>query len=103
MARDIKGVGAMMDFLARLFGRVETETSRECAKNRLRLVLVQDRATLSPRVMEQLKSELIEVISKYLDIDEEDMRVELDTSDSSVALVASIPVKEVKRESVGAV
>ncbi len=93
----------MMEFLARLFGRVETETSRECAKNRLRLVLVQDRATLSPpQVMEQLKSELIEVISRYLDIDEGDMRVELDTSDSSVALVASIPVKEVKRESAGA-
>jgi cell division topological specificity factor len=99
---NIKGVDAMMEFLARLFGRVETETSRECAKNRLRLVLVQDRATLSPQVMEQLKSELIEVISRYLDIDEGDMRVELDTSDSSVALVASIPVKEVKRESAGA-
>jgi len=94
-----EGVGAMMDFLQRLFGRLEGPSSRDTAKNRLRLVLVQDRATLSPGLMEQLKTDLIEVITRYLDIDESNMRVEFDNSDASVAIVASIPVREVKRSS----
>ena len=49
--------------------------------------------------MEQLKTDLIEVITRYLDIDESNMRVEFDNSDASVAIVASIPVREVKRSS----
>ncbi|MCR4426564.1 MAG: cell division topological specificity factor MinE [Firmicutes bacterium] len=88
----------MLEFLARLFGRMETGTSRESARNRLRLVLVHDRAAISPGLMEQLRSDLIEVIGRYMEIDEGNMRVEFDRSDSSVAIVASIPVREVKRE-----
>jgi cell division topological specificity factor len=44
-----------------------------------------------------LKEELIQVISKYMDIDETGLEVNLDESDDSVALVANIPVKNVKR------
>lgn len=89
----------MMDFLQRLFGRIESGSSRDTAKSRLRLVLVQDRATLSPGLMESLKEDLIAVITKYIEVDEANMRVEFNDSDGSVAIVASIPVKEVKRTS----
>ncbi|MEA4883088.1 MAG: cell division topological specificity factor MinE [Clostridia bacterium] len=88
----------MMDFLARLFGRLEGETSRDAAKNRLRLVLMQDRSTFSPAVMEQLKSDLIQVIGRYMEIDDSNMRVEFDKCDGSMAIVASIPVRELPRE-----
>ncbi|OPZ64848.1 MAG: Cell division topological specificity factor [Firmicutes bacterium ADurb.Bin506] len=88
----------MMDFLQRLFGRMES-SSRDTAKSRLRLVLMQDRATLSPGLMESLKEDLIAVITKYIEVDESNMRVEFNDSDGSVAIVASIPVKEVKRTS----
>ncbi len=87
----------MMDFLQRLFGRLESGTSRDAAKTRLRLVLVQDRSTLSPGLMENLKEDLIAVITKYIEVDESNMRVEFNNNDGSVAIVASIPVKEVKR------
>ena len=87
----------MMDFLQRLFGRLEGSSSRTTAKTRLRLVLVQDRATLSPGLMENLKEDLIAVITKYIEIDETNMKVEFSDTDGSVAIVASIPVKEVKR------
>ena len=80
----------MMDFLQRLFGRMES-SSRDTAKSRLRLVLMQDRATLSPGLMESLKEDLIAVITKYIEVDESKLRVEFNDSDGSVAIVASIP------------
>ncbi len=86
----------MLDFLNKIFGKVEGQTSKNIAKERLRLVLVHDRTNMSPEMLEALKVDLIAVISKYMDIDEPSMRVDLDSSDNSIALVASIPVKQVK-------
>ncbi|HHW72486.1 MAG TPA: cell division topological specificity factor MinE [Firmicutes bacterium] len=85
----------MFEFLSRLFGG--SDGSKNRAKERLRLVLVHDRASLSPGLLEALKEDLIQVITKYLEIDEEGLEVNLDKSDDSVALIANIPVKNVKR------
>jgi len=85
----------MLDLLQRLFSR--ENPSKEVAKERLRMVLVHDRASVSPQIWEALKTDLIRVISGYLDIDEESMDVQLQTDKDSVALVASIPVRRVKR------
>ena len=85
----------MFEFLRRLFGG--SDGSKNRAKERLRLVLVHDRASLSPGLLEALKEDLIQVITKYLEIDEEGLEVNLDKSDDSVALIANIPVKNVKR------
>lgn len=90
----------MFDFLSRLFGRDPAEAgkaSKEAAKERLRLVLVHDRAACSPELLATLKVELIAAISKYLDIDEANLVVNFDRSGDSVALVASIPVRRVNR------
>lgn len=86
----------MWELLNKLF-RNNNEPSKDTAKERLRLVLVQDRAMLSPGLLESLKEDLIEVLQKYMDIDEEHLEVNLDNSDESVALVANIPVRSVKR------
>lgn len=85
----------MLDFIGRMFGRVD-QRSGSIAKKRLQLVLVQDRTDMSPEVFDALKEELIDVLTRYLEIDEAGMSVELDKSDDSVALVASIPVKSVR-------
>lgn len=85
-----------MDFLAKLFGR---EPSKNIAKKRLQLVLIQDRNAISPELMEELKNELIAVISKYVEIDDTNIDVNLSGDDDSVALVASIPVKQIRRGS----
>ena len=66
-----------MDFLSRLF---RDSGSKEAAVERLRLVLVHDRAQVSPGLLETLKEELIQVISKYMDIDEKGMVVQLNSS-----------------------
>ncbi|OAT85614.1 cell division topological specificity factor MinE [Desulfotomaculum copahuensis] len=86
----------MLDFLSRMFGR-EANGSKNIAKERLRLVLVHDRASVSPQLLQTLKVELIQVISHYMDIDEEALEVTLDSNENQVALVASIPVKGMKR------
>lgn len=81
----------MFDLFARVFGR--EDASKDVAKERLRLVLMTDRASLSPQALGNLKDELVTVISKYLDIDQEGFQVEFSRHDESMALVANIPIK----------
>ena len=80
-----------MNWLNSLFGRSEP-TSREVAKNRLQLVLVQDRVNMSPQLLQTLKDELIAVISKYVEIDEDHMDVTFKQSKRQSRLTADIPV-----------
>ncbi|NLT95622.1 MAG: cell division topological specificity factor MinE [Clostridia bacterium] len=86
----------MIDFLKSILGR-EPAGSKNLAKERLRLVLVHDRATVSPHLLESLKEDLIKVISNYMEIDREALDVQLNRDDDSVALVANIPVLKMKR------
>lgn len=67
-------------------------------KERLRLVLVHDRATISPHMLNQLKEDLIKVISNYMEIDEGALEVNLNQDDREVALIANIPVIKMKRD-----
>ena len=86
----------LLDFLTRFFLR-ESMPSKDVARERLRLVLVHDRASVSPEFINQLKEDLIKVIREYLEIDEEALQVNLENEEDSIALVASIPVKGLKK------
>lgn len=78
------------------------ENSKDLAKERLKLVLVHDKANVSPQFLEMVKGEIIEVIKKYMEIDEESLDIQLtkeksDSGDRVVpALVANIPILNVK-------
>ena len=80
-----------MKTFQRLLGRKQS-TSREVAKNRLQLVLVQDRVNLPAGKMSQLKDELIEVISKYVEIDQDGIEISLTGNGRQHRLTADIPV-----------
>jgi cell division topological specificity factor len=80
-----------MGFLERLFGRREPPSSR-VAKERLRLVLTQDRAGISPVLLDTLKDEIISVISRHLDIDVDGVQVTVSQSNHESSLVADIPL-----------
>jgi len=82
-----------MGLFSRFFGQQE---SRSVAKDRLQLVLIHDRSDISPEVMENLRRDMIDVISKYMDIDESHIELQLERENSSVALVANIPVRTVR-------
>jgi cell division topological specificity factor len=80
-----------MSILSRIFRRKEP-TSREIAKDRLQLVLVQDRVNLSPEKMSELKDELIKTISKYVEIDQDGISISLTKTGRRSRLTADIPV-----------
>jgi cell division topological specificity factor len=85
----------VLDLLSRVFGH--GPSSKDIAKERLRLVLVHDRSSVAPQLLENLKGDLIRVISEYMEIDQAGLDVNLESSDDHVALVANIPVKRLKR------
>lgn len=86
----------LLDILNRLFAK-DSISSREVARERLRLVLVHDRASVSPEFLNSLKEDLIKVIREYLEIDEDALQVDLENEENAVALIANIPVKGFKR------
>ncbi len=89
------------------FNKKEEKTvnhSREAAKERLHLVLMQDRANVSADFLELMKQEIIEVIKKYIDVDEGAIDVRLtnkeneDGTNGAPALYANIPIINIKNE-----
>lgn len=87
----------MLDVLQRILGREVEKTSKNIATERLRLVLMHDRLDLAPQMMDSLRSDILKVITEYLEIDESNMEIALHRAKGSIALVANIPVIKMKR------
>ena len=85
-----------------LFELFKKKNSGDVAKDRLKLLLVSDRANCSPDIMESIKNDIINVISKYMDIDVDGLDIQItqtesETSNGSVpALFANIPIKDLR-------
>lgn len=76
-------------------------TPKEVAKDRLKLILIHDRGDLTPDTLEKIREEILQVISKYIEIDINDVEISLSKSDtiegeSGPSLVANIPIKNIK-------
>ena len=85
-----------MKSILNLFRR---KNSSNIAKDRLKLLLISDRANCSPDVMEMIKNDIINVISKYMEIDREGIEIQINQADKEgriPSLFANIPIKEVK-------
>jgi cell division topological specificity factor len=89
----------MSSFLERLFKREPNSASQ--AKERLKLVLIHDRVDITPIALAALKDELIEVISRHIEIDPDAVRIEIDHDGREQRLVADIPLRQVRRRKVG--
>jgi cell division topological specificity factor len=81
----------MNNFLERLFGRAPGG-SAQAAKERLQLVLIHDRTDISQAVMEQIKDEIIAVISKHVVIDRTGVDVNLTQNSRENKLTVNIPL-----------
>jgi cell division topological specificity factor len=88
----------MLDAIMKIFGKSD-KSSKEVARDRLKVVLIHDRANISPEVMKMLKDDIIKVISNYMEINKQDMEITLANDETSVALVANIPVQRMKHSS----
>ena len=76
-------------------------TPKEVAKDRLKLILIHDRGDLAPETLEKIRREILEVISKYIEIDVNDVEITLNKSidiegEGSPALIANIPIKNIR-------
>ena len=96
---------SIMKFLKKMTKKEDqTLKSKDAAKERLHLVLMQDRANVSADFLDLMKQEIIEVIKKYIDIDESAMDVRLtnkennDGTNGAPALYANIPILNIKDE-----
>lgn len=74
--------------------------SRTTVKNRLQLILIQDRTGVAPEILDALRDDMFQVISKYFEVKVDDVEMGLETEEDSVALVANIPVLKLKRQPV---
>lgn len=81
------------------FFNKEEKKSKNVAKDRLKLVLIHDRAMLSSGMLEQMKDDIIAVISKYVDIDRDALNIDIAENPENTrrtTLVANIPLRTKK-------
>ncbi len=75
-------------------------TPKEVAKDRLKLILIHDRGDLPHETLEKIRIEILEVISKYIEIDADDVEIAVSKPENvernNPALVANIPIKNIK-------
>jgi cell division topological specificity factor len=75
-------------------------SSKEVAKDRLKLILIHDRSAISPEILDMIRGEILQVISRYVEIDNSEVEIALTRTDEEdgnfPALVANIPIKNAK-------
>jgi cell division topological specificity factor len=85
----------MKRFVDRLTGK---QTSANTAKERLQLVLIHDRTDLPPGVMESMRDEIIDVISRHVAVDREEVQLKIQQDGRQQFLMAEIPIQASKRK-----
>ena len=77
--------------------------SRDVAKTRLQLILIQDRSGVDPAILEALRDDLIELMGRYFDVSKEGIEVELQRDDEKAALIVNVPIISLKGRNVDAI
>ena len=97
----------MKDIFTGIFSKVfgffskaekQDESAKDVAVNRLRVVLMQDRTNLTPELLEKMRGELIELLSKYVEMDKEALELNFEQEGDQMAHMLSIPVLRAKEE-----
>jgi cell division topological specificity factor len=85
----------IIELLERLFGRDQI-TSRTKVKQRLKFILAHDRAAISPQIFEQMRREIMQVVSKYVELEEENIEINLESDRDFTAVIANLPIRAIR-------
>jgi cell division topological specificity factor len=84
----------MLSILRRFFGE---KASGQVARKRMQFVLMHDRLDITPDMMEAVKNDIIAVLSRYMEIDNTSIKVDIEQGKDFMALVSNVQVKRVFR------
>ena len=85
----------MRSLLDKFLGK-DNKTAKTTARDRLQVVIMHDRAALPAPLLEQMRRDIMAVVSRYVEVDEDALDVNLERDEETVALVANIPIRRVK-------
>jgi cell division topological specificity factor len=89
----------MTEWMAKISGN--KKQSANDAKERLKLVLIHDRTELTPAEVEIMKNELLDVISRHVEIDKDAVRITMNQDGREQRLTADIPLLSSRKRSIG--